>query len=156
MRKFLALGLLALAPSAMAAMYGTAGCGVGSLLFGDQKGFVQIFALTTNEYLGQTYSITTGTSNCTEDGVAMAGRERELFAEVNFQNLRQEAAQGTGESIGALAGLYGCHGAEAAFGQALQSNYGKVGLAPDASTMLHGIDDVVRTDASLSTACTGN
>ena len=101
------------------------------MVFGDQKGLVQLLALTTNDFYGiQSFSITSGVSNCTEDGVAMAGRERELFAEANFQDLRQEAAQGQGENIGALAGLYGCHGAEAAFGQALQSNYPKVGLAP--------------------------
>jgi len=157
MRKFLALGLLAMAPAVMADKYGTAGCGLGSMVFGDQKGLIQLLALTTNDFYGiQSFSITSGISNCTEDGVAMAGRERELFAEANFQDLRQEAAQGQGENIVALAGLYGCSGAEAAFGHALQSNYPKVGLAPDAPSMLQGIDEVVRTDAALSTACTGN
>jgi hypothetical protein len=156
MRKFLAMGLLVLASAAMAGNYGTAGCGVGSLIFGDKKGPVQLFAGTTNNFFSQTSSITSGTSNCTEDGVAMVNRERELFAEANFQNLRQEVAQGRGENVGVLAGLYGCAGSEANFGRAMQENYAKVGLAPDAQSMLQGVNEVLRSDAALSTACTAN
>jgi hypothetical protein len=156
MRKFLALGFLALASTAMAGKYGTAGCGVGSMIFGDQKGYIQLLASWTNGAFSQTSAITSGTSNCTEDGVALVDRERELFAEANFQNLRQEVAQGRGENVGVLAGLYGCRGSEASFGQAMQANFHKVGLAPDAQSMLQGMDEVVRTDATLSTACNGN
>jgi len=73
----------------------------------------------------------------------------DFFGEV-WQVWREHAHHGAVEQAQ-------CGGSgEAAFGQALQSNYSKVGLAPDASTMLQGIDDVVRTDAALSTACTGN
>ncbi len=62
----LALGALgALALSAHAAPYGEAGCGLGSMIFGDSPGFVQVLAATTNGCSGsQTFGITTGTSNC--------------------------------------------------------------------------------------------
>src|SRR5205823_3826374 len=39
--------------------YGLAGCGLGSMLFGDQKGMIQILAATTNGTFGsQTFGIT--------------------------------------------------------------------------------------------------
>ena len=42
--------------------YGTAGCGLGSMAFGDQPGGIQILAATTNGILGnQTFGITFGT-----------------------------------------------------------------------------------------------
>ena len=65
MRKLVVIAGLCFATGAMAAdKYGTAGCGLGSLVFGNQKGIVQIFAATTNGLFGsQTFGITTGTSN---------------------------------------------------------------------------------------------
>ena len=39
--------------------YGLAGCGLGSMVFGDQKGMIQILAATTNNTFGtQTFGIT--------------------------------------------------------------------------------------------------
>ncbi|HYG66757.1 MAG TPA: DUF3015 family protein, partial [Anaeromyxobacteraceae bacterium] len=47
--------------------YGAAGCGLGSMAFGNTPGAVQILASTTNGLFGtQTFGITTGTSNCGE------------------------------------------------------------------------------------------
>ncbi len=77
MRKILvAVAVLATAGSAWAAegsgikgsgTYGTAGCGLGSMAFGNQKGAIQILAATTNGLFGtQTFGITSGTSNCGE------------------------------------------------------------------------------------------
>ncbi|MFN8945903.1 MAG: DUF3015 family protein, partial [Pseudobdellovibrionaceae bacterium] len=45
--------------------YGMAGCGLGSVVFGDKPGFIQIFAATLNSIGGnQTFGISLGTSNC--------------------------------------------------------------------------------------------
>ncbi|MEN0057326.1 MAG: DUF3015 family protein, partial [Bdellovibrio sp.] len=52
--------------------YGTAGCGLGSLVFGNEKGPVQIVAATLNGTGVQTFGITTGTSNCGEGVFAKA------------------------------------------------------------------------------------
>lgn len=156
MKKHFALAILAAASFASAAKYGTAGCGVGSLVFGDQKGMIQILAVTTNQYLGQTSSITTGTSNCTEDGVAMADREKALFAEANFNVIKEEMATGKGENLSVLASLYGCSGASVgSFGSAAQANYASIGGTPSALEMLDAIDGMVRSDANLS-SCHSN
>lgn len=143
MKKVLAIAVLFAASIASAGKYGTAGCGVGSILFGDQKGPIQILAVTTNQYFGQTFAITTGTSNCTEDGVAMADRERELFAEANFNVLKEEASMGAGENVSVLASLYGCTGASVdAFSAGVQSRYSDIGSATSAGQMLETIDGV--------------
>jgi hypothetical protein len=153
MKKHFALALLAAAGMASAAKYGTAGCGLGSLVFGDQKGMIQILAVTTNDFYGlQTFAITTGTSNCTEDGVALVDRERALFAEANFDVIKQEIAMGKGENVAVLASLYGCDGASVgSFGSAVQASYGTIGKSASAPEMLDAIDGVVRSNAALST-----
>jgi len=124
--------------------YGAAGCGLGALLFGDQKGSIQIIAATFNGTEGnQTFAISTGTSNCTEDGVALADRERELFAEANFNLIKEEAATGAGENVAVLASLYGCSGATVnAFTSGVQSKYLRINEATTAPEMLEAIDGV--------------
>ena len=153
MKKHFALALLAVASMASAAKYGTAGCGLGSLAFGDQKGMIQIVAATVNNILiPQSSAITTGTSTCPEDGVALVDRERALFAEANFQVIKQEIAMGQGENVAVLASLYGCNGASVgSFGSAVQASYGTIGKSASAPEMLDAIDGVVRSNAALST-----
>ena len=156
MKKHFALALLAVATVASAGKYGTAGCGLGSLVLGDQKGMIQIVAATINNIIvPQTSAITTGTSNCTEDGVALVDRERALFAEANFQDIKTEVSQGQGENVAVLATLYGCPQASVTdFGSALKSHYATVGSAATAPEMIQAIDGVVSSDASLSSCHT--
>lgn len=155
MKKILAVAILAGSTLAMAGKYGTAGCGIGALAFGDQKGPIQIVAATVNNILvPQTSAITTGTSNCTEDGVTMVNREREIFAEANFNSLKEEMSQGAGENVAVLASLYGCQGSSVStFSSAIQSHYTDVGHTATSAQMLEAIDGVVRSDASLATTC---
>src|SRR5689334_6829374 len=76
---------------------GPAGCGLGSLVFGDMKGPVQIVAATLNGVYGnQTFAMTSGTSNCQDNGVTLKEKEQEYFANANFESLHQEIAQGQG------------------------------------------------------------
>ncbi len=118
----LMLAVAGLALTAQARPYGAAGCGLGSMVMGADGN--QILAATTN---GTSYSqfsgITTGTSNCVDDGVAMAEREAEAFAEANFETLLQQASQGQGESLEAFAAVLGCQSASQAFGAQMQLEY---------------------------------
>jgi DUF3015 family protein len=89
--------------------YGTAGCGLGSLLFGNQPGAVQIVAATTNGTFGtQTFGITTGTSNC-GPGLVTSSQNDSLtrFVEKNMDNLAKDIARGNGESLNTLAEITG-------------------------------------------------
>jgi hypothetical protein len=88
------------------------GCGLGKLAWSDfhnQKNIApQVFMATTNGTFGsQTFGISTGTSGCTNDGKVWADKKTTMFAEVNFENLSQEMAQGGGEHLTSLATLMG-------------------------------------------------
>src|SRR3990170_5699357 len=96
------------APGDTPGNYGAAGCGLGSMVFGNEQGPVQIFAATTNGTFGsQTFGITTGTSNCAK-AAKFAGAERlNEFVVANMDNLAKDIAMGHGESLDTLAELIG-------------------------------------------------
>ena len=132
--------------------YGTAGCGLGSMLMG--KSGSQVLAATTNSTsYSQLFGITSGTSNCADDGVAMVDKEKEFFANANYESLMQEIAQGKGENLEAMASLYGCHGD--AFASSMKNHYTAIFPAKDTDSdaMLANIDEVVNSDAALHNAC---
>jgi len=88
------------------------GCGLGKLAWADYKHqkniFPQAMMATTNGTFGSnTFGISFGTSGCTSDGKWMAEQKVTMFAEINFENLSQEMAQGHGEHLASLATLMG-------------------------------------------------
>lgn len=110
-----AIGLLPLSP-AMADIGSDdgPGCGLGKLLFGEMGGgsnnkvLHQILASTTNGTFGsQTFGITSGTSGCTNDGFVKNEEKVNVFASVNFENLKENMAQGQGEYLTSFATLLG-------------------------------------------------
>lgn len=148
----MAFAILAFATSASAQKYGKAGCGLGSIVIG--KAGNQILAATTNGTAGsQTFGITSGTSNCAEDGVALAEKEKEYFANANYESLLQEMAQGKGENLVAMASLFGCRSED--FAHSLKDNYGT--LVPTVDTgseaLLANVETLVANDRGLRNAC---
>ena len=130
MRKYVAVGVLValsavgVSSTALAEPYGTAGCGLGSIIFGDSQGIVQIFAATTNGLFGtQTFGITTGTSNCVRTGPSMASAK--AFIQANRETVAKEIARGTGETIASLSSLAGC-GDATAVGSVLQRDFAAI------------------------------
>ena len=103
------LALLLIPGMASAAAYGTAGCGLGSMAFGDDPGMMQVLAATTNGLSGnQTFGITSGTSNCAADS-GTASIDQQAFIKVNYASLVRDAAEGKGEYLSAFATLLGCN-----------------------------------------------
>jgi hypothetical protein len=151
----LALGLLLVGATGASAArnYGMAGCGLGSIVMG--KSGNQILAGTTNgTYYNQLFAITSGTSNCAEDGVALAEKEKQYFVEANIESLMQEMAQGSGENLSAMAGLYGC--SSEAFGVSMHAHYGNLfpSADVDSEALLSNVDKVIEADADLQKSCT--
>ena len=72
------IGVLMTASAARAQNVGMAGCGLGSVLFGNQNTvLMQLLAATTNGILwNQSFGITTGTLNCSTGGVVKAEPSR--------------------------------------------------------------------------------
>ena len=99
--------------------YGMAGCGLGSVVFGQKGGFIQIFAGTTNGLSGnQTFGISSGTLNCGESG-KMA--QTEQFIQLNQVAIENDMARGQGETIKALSQILDCQNNN--FAQTMKSNY---------------------------------
>ncbi len=126
--------MLAVAGTASAdhTTYGAAGCGVGSVIFGDQEGFVQVLAATTNgTFFNQTFGITFGTLNCGSPALDQLGAK--VFIEANREALAKDIARGSGETIANLAALAGCAD-EAAVGESLQRDFTTIFPDPGVST----------------------
>lgn len=107
---------------ALARAYGEAGCGLGSLVIG--KDGNQILAATMNATGVQSFGITSGTSNCTDDGAVASNKQVIMYIEVNKTALANEAAKGNGETISGLANLLKVDQDE--FKQTLKENYKKI------------------------------
>jgi len=130
-RMFAVVAALLLAGTASAAdtglkgsgAYGTAGCGLGSLVFGNQPGAIQILAATTNGTFGsQTFGITSGTSNC---GGGLIAQNTRNFVEANRDALAKDMSRGQGETIGALTFMAGCKDSRQV-GERLQSSFSTI------------------------------
>ena len=90
------------------------GCGVGKLAWSDykqQKNIApQVLMGTTNMFFppfNQAFGISFGTSGCTNDKKFWAEEKATVFAQLSFDNLSQEMAQGQGEHLASLATLMG-------------------------------------------------
>lgn len=132
--------------------YGTAGCGLGSMLIGSKAGIVQIFAATTNDTLGtQTFGITSGTSNCEVSSGATASTKN--FVETNRAVVAKDIARGQGETIATLSSMSGCRDSRAV-GSSLQKNFKRIfpqqGIAD--RQVADNVVSVLQSDQSLSCA----
>lgn len=105
------------------AAYGTAGCGLGSIVFGSKPGFMQVFAATTNGTGFQTFAITSGTSNC--DSSAKNQIAARAFVESNREAFAKDVSRGSGETITTLTSISGCSDS-AAVGVSLQKNFKRI------------------------------
>ncbi len=128
--------------------YGTAGCGLGSMAFGNQPGGLQIIAATLNSICGnQTFGITFGTSNC---GPSLFAQGTRNFVEANREALAKDISRGQGEAIGALAVINRCADLRAV-GTALQAHFATIFPAADASDehVTNAILETLHSDAAL-------
>lgn len=158
MKKILSLALVLGAFAANAAQ-NMAGCGLGSLVFKNNTKVHQILAATTNGTFGnQTFGITTGTLNCTSSGVAKAEMKQEMFAEVNYEVLNKEMAQGQGETLTAFANILGCDAASVdGFASLSQAKYKDTfSKASNSSELLGLVRAEIASDATLSQSCNIN
>ncbi|RHX84426.1 DUF3015 domain-containing protein [Leptospira stimsonii] len=135
--------------------YGMAGCGLGSLII-KENNISQIFAATLNATGVQTSGITSGTSNCTADGIVKSEKTQELFVTVNYESLEQEMAMGKGEKLDSFAKLLGCDaGSVSRFGKLAKDKFSSL-IKQDTtpSLLLSAVKSEIKGDASLSKNCT--
>lgn len=134
--------------------YGTAGCGLGSLIFQDDPGLVQVLAATTNGTLGsQTFGISTGTLNCVDK--RSTGRRAALFVEANREALVKDVSRGSGETVVGLSAIMGCSDATVV-ATSLQSNFSTIFLSEPSSTdhVTDAILETLKNDTAVASSCT--
>lgn len=151
---WLAVAVVGLASLARAGGHLDAGCGLGSLLFKEDKPVHQILAATTNGTFGnQTFGITTGTLGCTSGGLIKASREREVFTATNYRVLEREMAAGRGEYLSSLAALSGCKATE--FSSFAKARYEKIIVGEKTSPveLLSNLDKEIAADPAMSKVC---
>jgi hypothetical protein len=148
--KTLAVMLLFVGSSSFAYHYGMAGCGLGTLVFKDQPGKIQIVAATLNELIvPQTSAITTGSSNCYEASSSEAANQ---YIESNKDALLKDISQGQGETLAGLLTIYGCSDVNEV-GATLQSNYQNINIERVNNIELgNNIKSVIRQNGN--NACT--
>ena len=146
---------LLVTPNAVVAKskYGVAGCGLGSLLFGD--GGMQTSAATTNGLAyNQMFGITSGTSNCkTGDEMAVI-LEQEEFVAYNLGTLSKEIAQGSGDTLAAYSKTLGC--SDAVYGDfsgLLKNKYQDIFSAPGAMAVLDATKTQMQQQPVLQKNC---
>jgi hypothetical protein len=133
--------------------YGSAGCGLGSMVIGNAPGFVQIFAATTNGiFASQTLGITSGTSNCRRvEAPIRRGEIQKGFVAMNLDNLSRDAAAGGGEYLAAFGTVLGCEaGVRADLFQVSKDHHAEIFTAQaDAGTVLANFKTVLAKNEKL-------
>jgi Protein of unknown function (DUF3015) len=127
------------------------GCGLGKLAWSDYKGQKEIapqvlMATTNGTFYSTTFGISSGTSGCTSDGKIMSEQKTTMFAQLNFENLSQEMAQGQGEHLASLATLMGVPAEhQAAFFAMTQERYTSLVKTGETSpvAMVKAINDAI-------------
>lgn len=150
MKKMLfVVAALVISSTSFAAKYGSAGCGLGSMIFeGDQTWWKQVLAGTTNATGFQTIAISLGTSNCDSPAPLKMG-QAQAYVEANKVALANDIARGTGETIVGLSKVYGCNNS-AEFGKALKTRYSNIFSSADASSaeITHNINTIASTSCN--------
>ena len=137
--------------------YGMAGCGLGSVLFGESenKGG-QILASTTNGvYSNNTFGVSSGTSNCVPskgNSTAEVQRNVEIFVAANKVALANDIVKSRGETIVTVAGIMGCKDTNY-LGDKLQSRYDSIFQTSADSELARNVVETVKSDRYLFENC---
>jgi Protein of unknown function (DUF3015) len=85
------------------------GCGLGKKLWEGWKGQKQIapqvFMASTNVTGSYSFALSSGTSGCSNDGRIWDSERAGLFIGINYANLSEDMARGSGEHLASLATL---------------------------------------------------
>lgn len=141
---------------ANAASYGMAGCGLGAVVLGKEKGMIQIVAATLNGSSGsQLFGITTGTSNCSGSSAEGAALQTQKdFIANNLAPLSKEMAQGSGETLSALTETLGCSADATTVAHAqLQKTHSKIFASPGAYAVLESVKTELRSTPETARGC---
>lgn len=99
----------------------SSGCGLGWEVTDKKTLSATSTRNTTNATVPNTFGMTSGTLGCEQHGFVLENRAPEHYAEVNYEVIVAEMAQGQGETLSTFASLLGCDADMAS--KLSQSNY---------------------------------
>lgn len=143
--------------SNQSAAYGMAGCGLGSVLFGETESRGgQILAATTNGfYFNGTFGMSSGTSNCVperSDSSAAVKKNMDMFVAANREALANDIAKSNGETIVTMSNIMGCKDS-AYLGAKLQSRYESIFDSKEDMKVSDNMYNTVTSDRYLVENC---
>ena len=143
--------------SSQSAAYGMAGCGLGSVLFGETESRGgQILAATTNGIYGNgTFGMSSGTSNCVPDRSASSAavkKNMDMFVAANREALANDIAKSNGETIVTMSNIMGCNDS-AYLGAKLQSRYESIFDSKEDMKVSDNMYNTVTSDRYLVENC---
>ena len=144
--KKLLLATLVAGSISYAYAYGTAGCGLGSMVIGDKPGFNQIFASTLNGSSGsQTFGMTSGTSNCGENQELSKDENLAKFIQTNMDEIAFDISKGNGEYLDTMASYLKTD--SAILGKKLKTNFNTIYTKDDikVSELMNNIQKVLNS-----------
>lgn len=146
MLKKLTILVALIAMPSMAHHYGMAGCGLGSLVFQDQPGKIQIVAATLNDLVSpQTSAISSGTSGCYEE---TRNEVSIRYIENNKSALKEDVARGRGETIDGLMTLWNCD-SNTQLTQDLKRNYNSIFKSNETIQILNDL----KSNSAIQKSC---
>ena len=106
---------------------GSSGCGVGWYLFKENSLLSSYSRSITNAVLPNTFSMTSGTSNCAKHSIVYNDQKGLHFVESNADSLEINVAAGSGQYLEGFALAMGCNQEVLpSFASALQSRYTEI------------------------------
>lgn len=137
--------------------YGMAGCGLGSVLFGETESRGgQVLAATTNGIYGNgTFGMSSGTSNCVPENSTSAAEIKknvDMFVAANRESLANDIAKSNGETIITISGMMGCSDSEY-LGAKLQSRYEVIFNSQENQVVSDNMFDTITSDRYLVENC---
>ena len=144
-------------PKGQEAAWGMAGCGLGSVLFGETESRGgQVLAATTNGIYGNnTFGMSSGTSNCVpeeSETTAQLKKNMEMFVAANREALANDIAKSNGETITTLSGMMGCKDSTY-LGAKLQTRYEKIFATKENASISETMFNTVASDRYLVENC---
>lgn len=139
------------------AAYGMAGCGLGSVLFGETESRGgQILAATTNGVYGNnSFAMSSGTSNCVpehSESTAQIRKNMEMFVAANKESLANDIAKSNGETITAISNIMGCKDSTY-LGAKLQARYETIFASKENTVVSDNMMNTVANDRYLVENC---
>lgn len=152
-KSFLVAALIA-APGGVAMAHDT-GCGAGTILWEGQSGVAaEVLAVTTNGTFGnQTFGISSGSLGCTQGGVVRVAARIPMYASANMDRIAADMAAGHGESLAALAELYGIPASDRqAFYDTTRAHFGDIFARENVTVgqMLQSLESVMSNNDQLA------